>query len=100
MKKLLPLLLLPFILMSFKPKEKIHVVEIGTTMGVIKVMLYNETPQHRDNFLKLVNKHFYDSLMFHRVIKDFMIQGGDPDSKHAAAGAMLGNGDVGYTVPA
>ena len=79
MKKLLPFLLLPFLLMSAKPKpEKVHVVEIGTTMGVIKVKLYNETPKHRDNFLKLVNQHFYDSLLFHRVIKDFMIQGGDP----------------------
>ena len=66
----------------------------------MKVMLYNETPQHRDNILKLVNQHFYDSTLFHRVIKDFMIQGGDPESKHATEGAMLGNGDVGYTVPA
>jgi cyclophilin family peptidyl-prolyl cis-trans isomerase len=99
MKKLL--LLLPVILLfSFKAKEKRHTLVITTEYGVMKVMLYNETPQHRDNILKLVNQHFYDSTLFHRVIKDFMIQGGDPDSKHATAGAMLGNGDVGYTIPA
>ncbi|MBX7109971.1 MAG: peptidylprolyl isomerase [Chitinophagales bacterium] len=99
MKKLL--LLLPvLILVSFKPKEKRHTVEITTDYGVIKIMLYNETPQHRDNMLKLVNEHFYDSTLFHRVIKEFMIQGGDPESKHAAAGTMLGSGDVGYTIPA
>lgn len=101
MKTLPILLLLSVALMAAKPKpEKVHVVEIGTTMGVIKVKLYNETPKHRDNFLKLVNEKFYDSLMFHRVIKDFMIQGGDPDSKRAKPGVMLGNGDVGYRVPA
>ncbi|MGB3077037.1 MAG: peptidylprolyl isomerase [Chitinophagales bacterium] len=99
MKKLL--LLLPLlILFSFKAKEKRNTVEITTEYGVIKLMLYNETPQHRDNMLKLVNEHFYDSLLFHRIIKDFMIQGGDPDSKHAVAGAMLGSGDIGYTIPA
>lgn len=104
MKKILFLFAVPFAfsLMSAKPpkKEVIHVVEMGTTMGTIKLKLYNETPQHRDNFLKLVNQHFYDSLLFHRVIKDFMIQGGDPDSKNAPAGKQLGNGDVGYRVPA
>ena len=73
---------------------------MGTTLGVVKFKLYNETPQHRDNFLKLVNQKFYDSLLFHRVIKDFMIQGGDPESKNAKPGVMLGNGDVGYRVPA
>ena len=99
MKKLL--FLLPvLILVSFKPKEKRHTVEITTDYGVIKIMLYNETPQHRDNILKLANEHFYDSTLFHRVIKEFMIQGGDPQSKHAEAGAMLGSGDVGYTIPA
>lgn len=62
--------------------------------------LYNETPQHRDNFLKLVREHAYDSLLFHRVIPGLMAQGGDPDSKRAAAGAVLGQGDPGYTIPA
>jgi peptidyl-prolyl cis-trans isomerase B (cyclophilin B) len=67
-------------------------VKITTSMGVIIVRLYNETPQHRDNFLKLANQHFFDSLLFHRVIKGFMVQGGDPLSKNAPAGEMLGNG--------
>lgn len=74
-------------------------VLIQTDLGAIKVKLYNETPKHSANFIKLVTENFYDSLLFHRVIKDFMIQGGDPQSKHAAAGAMLGNGDVGYRIP-
>ena len=75
-------------------------VRIHTTMGNIVVELYNETPQTRDNFIKLVNQKFYDSTLFHRVIQTFMIQGGDPNSKTAPAGTMLGNGDAGYTVPA
>ncbi len=79
-------------------REKI--ILIATTSGNIKVKLYNETPKHRDNFMKLVNQNFYDSLLFHRVIEKFMIQGGDPDSKKAKQGAVLGNGDVGYTIPA
>ncbi|GHT36447.1 peptidyl-prolyl cis-trans isomerase [Bacteroidia bacterium] len=62
--------------------------------------LYNETPQHRDNFVKLVNDGFYNGVLFHRVIADFMIQGGDPDSKTAKAGQQLGAGNIGYTVPA
>src|SRR5579871_2248450 len=75
-------------------------VAITTTMGKIVVKLYNETPKTRDNFIKLVKQKFYDSTLFHRVIQTFMIQGGDPASKKAAPGVMLGNGDVGYTVPA
>ncbi len=77
-----------------------HQVLISTDLGNMVVKLYNSTPKHRDNFLKLVNDKFYDSLLFHRVIRNFMIQGGDPQSKNAASGVMLGNGDVGYTVPA
>ncbi|HNP48397.1 MAG TPA: peptidylprolyl isomerase [Bacteroidia bacterium] len=77
-----------------------RMVLISTDYGDMKVKLYNATPQHRDNFIKLVAAGFYDSLLFHRVIKGFMIQGGDPESKHAPAGQMLGNGDVGYTIPA
>lgn len=77
-----------------------HEVLISTDLGDITVKLYNTTPRHRDNFLKLVNQGFYDSLLFHRVIRNFMIQGGDPESKNAPAGIMLGNGDVGYTIPA
>lgn len=77
-----------------------HRVLISTDLGDMVVKLYNSTPAHRDNFLKLVNQGFYDSLLFHRVIKNFMIQGGDPESKHADSLAMLGMGDVGYTIPA
>ena len=77
-----------------------RMVLIETEYGNIKIKLYNETPLHRDNFLKLTEKHFYDSLLFHRVINTFMIQGGDPDSKNAPLQKMLGDGDVGYTVPA
>ena len=64
------------------------------------IRLYDKTPQHRDNFIKLANEHFFDSLLFHRVISQFMIQGGDPQSKYAQPGQMLGSGDVGYTIPA
>lgn len=75
-------------------------VAINTTLGKIVVKLYNQTPKTRDNFIKLVKEKFYDSTLFHRVIQQFMIQGGDPQSKHAKPGTMLGNGDAGYTVPA
>lgn len=75
-------------------------IRITTDSGVMVLRLYDKTPLHRDNFIKLVNEHFFDSLLFHRVIRDFMIQGGDPQSKYAAQGAMLGSGDVGYTIPA
>jgi len=75
-------------------------VKISTSYGDMVVKLYNETPQHRDKFLKLTNEHFFDSLLFHRVIKGFMIQGGDPLSKNAGPSQMLGSGDNGYTIPA
>ncbi len=75
-------------------------VKITTDSGVIIVRLYDKTPKHRDNFIKLANEHYFDSLLFHRVISEFMIQGGDPLSKNAPAGTMLGSGDVGYTIPA
>lgn len=75
-------------------------VIIKTTEGDITVRLYDETPLHRDNFLKLAKEGFYNGTLFHRVIKDFMIQGGDPDSKGAPAGASLGTGGPGYTVKA
>ncbi|MBP5677801.1 MAG: peptidylprolyl isomerase [Bacteroidales bacterium] len=75
-------------------------VEMLTTEGRMVFVLYDDTPLHRDNFLKLVKEHTYDGLLFHRVIKNFMIQGGDPDSKDAAPGQMLGSGTLGYTVPA
>ena len=77
-----------------------NMVVISTPQGDITLMLYNDTPKHRDNFLKLASEGFFDSTLFHRVIKEFMIQGGDPDSRHAAAGVELGNGGPGYDIPA
>ncbi len=76
------------------------VVDIRTTAGDIKLKLYGDTPAHRDNFVKLVNEGYYDGTLFHRVIKNFMIQGGDPDSRSAAPGQMLGTGGPSYTLPA
>ncbi|MCY7409263.1 MAG: peptidylprolyl isomerase [Chitinophagales bacterium] len=93
MKKVLIVLPL-LLLLSFKPKEKMQTVIITTEFGDIKLKLYNETPKHRDNFIHLVETGVYDSLLFHRVISDFMIQGGDPDSKNAVAGSQLGSGEV------
>ena len=75
-------------------------VLISTDYGDIIIKLYDETPQHRDNFIKLVEEGFYDDLLFHRIIKDFMIQGGDPDSKNAPAGKQLGAGGPNYQIPA
>ena len=75
-------------------------VLLETTEGNILIALSDETPHHRDNFLQLVDKHFYDSLLFHRVIKNFMIQTGDPDSRHAESGVTLGEGDAGHTLAA
>lgn len=75
-------------------------LRIETTKGDMVVRLYNETPGHRDNMLKLVREGFYDQQLFHRVIRDFMIQGGDPHSAGAARGQRLGTGGPGYTIPA
>jgi peptidylprolyl isomerase len=105
MKKILPGLLLTIFFIAsisslYAQNAKEVKVLISTSMGDIKLKLYNETPIHRDNFIKLVNNHTYDSVLFHRVIKDFMIQSGDPESKSAKPGVMLGNGNVGYTLPA
>lgn len=80
--------------------EKETQVLMKTSLGSITLKLYNETPQHRDNFLKLVKEGQYNGLLFHRVIKDFMIQGGDVTSKDAPMNKQLGAGDLGYTVPA
>lgn len=79
---------------------EVFYVKIETTYGEMVVKLYNETPKHRDNFLKLVKDGTYDGLLFHRVIKEFMIQGGDPNSRTAKKGQMLGDGELGYTVDA
>ena len=75
-------------------------VIIKTTEGDIELALYDKTPLHRDNMIKLIREKFYDSTLFHRVIPQFMIQGGDPDSKKASPGQRLGSGDTGYRVPA
>lgn len=75
-------------------------LDIVTTAGDIKIRLYDDTPLHRDNFLKLAKEGYYDGVLFHRVINDFMVQTGDPDSKNADKGVMLGSGGPGYTIPA
>ena len=75
-------------------------INITTPLGNIKVRLYDETPIHRDNFLKLVQEGFYNDTLFHRVIENFMIQGGDPNSRNATPEQMLGTGDPSYTLPA
>jgi peptidylprolyl isomerase/peptidyl-prolyl cis-trans isomerase B (cyclophilin B) len=85
---------------SASADDKETKVQIVTDLGKITVKLYNETPQHRDNFLKLVQEHKYDSLLFHRVIKQFMIQAGDINSKNAPGEMKLGDGDLDYKVPA
>jgi peptidyl-prolyl cis-trans isomerase B (cyclophilin B) len=85
---------------TLKKKDRKKDVLLQTTLGDITIRLSDSTPLHRDNFLKLVKVGYYDSVLFHRVIKNFMIQGGDPESKHAVAGVPLGNGGPSYRVPA
>ncbi|MDB5009182.1 MAG: peptidylprolyl isomerase [Mucilaginibacter sp.] len=104
MKKLFTTgLFLMLLLTAFAKGPKNQYVRIRTSYGDCIIRLYNQTPKHRDNFIKLVKQGFYNGTLFHRVIQNFMIQGGDPDSKDqnkAKPGAELGNGDVGYTIPA
>lgn len=98
-----PLLLLTLVFFCFGfylPISPNPIVVIKTKYGIIKIKLYDETPKHRDNFIKLVNERYYDSLLFHRVINSFMIQGGDPNSKYAQPEQILGNGGPNYTIPA
>ena len=85
---------------KIKKKDRKRDIELVTNYGNIILHLYDSTPLHRDNFIRLVKSGFYDSTLFHRVINNFMIQGGDPDSKHAKPGQPLGNGGPKYTVPA
>ena len=102
MKKLLFLALvgvLTFAGCKSKPEKEVVMV-VETTMGTVEFKLYNETPKHRDNFIKLADEHFFDGLLFHRVIDGFVIQGGDPNSRNAEPGQMLGDGDLDYRVPA
>ena len=99
MKRYFTLVLILFITtLSAKPKH--DYVKIKTNKGECIIMLYNQTPKHHDNFLKLAKEGFYNGTLFHRVIQEFMIQGGDPDSKSAKAGQELGEGDLGYLVDA
>lgn len=103
MKRLLTLILLLTVATAFAKPPKNQYVRISTAYGSCIIRLYNETPKHRDNFIKLAKQGFYNGTLFHRVIQNFMIQGGDPDSKDTTKnkpGAELGNGDIGYTVPA
>ncbi len=85
---------------TLKKKDRKKDVLLQTSMGDMVIRLSDSTPLHRDNFLKLVKVHYYDGLLFHRVIKDFMIQAGDPNSRNAQPGQALGNGGPGYTIPA
>lgn len=108
MKKIILLLTSAFFVLTvnaqkdstLRKKDFKRDVLLQTTMGDIVVRLSDSTPLHRDNFLKLVKVGYFDSVLFHRVIKDFMIQGGDPDSKNAPSGQPLGNGGPAYTIPA
>lgn len=98
----LSLLLLTLVACGDKPLDpnKPVYVEIKTTMGDVTVLLYDDTPLHRDNFIKLCQSNEYEGMLFHRVIKEFVVQGGDPASKAHEPGALYGDGDGGYTVPA
>lgn len=107
MKKILSLTLALLVILAIIPslahsekKEKRSVVRLETNAGNIRIALSDLTPIHRDNFLTLASKGFYDGILFHRVIKDFMIQAGDPDSKNAPQGKKLGEGGPGYDLPA
>ena len=93
------MLLLLIVTSPISAQERAEVM-LETTEGNIRIALYNETPQHRDNFLKVVGMQLYDSLLFHRVIKDFMVQTGDLNSKHAKPGVLLGTGELDYTTEA
>ena len=100
-KRILGLAAIMTLLAACGPKtEKEVVMVVETTMVTVEFKLYNETPLHRDNFIRLAEEHYFDSLLFHRVIDDFTIQGGDPNSKYAKPGEMLGDGEPDFRVPA
>lgn len=83
-----------------KPSKKDYLVTIKTEKGVMHAVLFDETPKHKANFIKLAKEKFYDGLLFHRIMPDFMIQGGDPNSRNAKDDSRIGNGDNGYKIPA
>jgi peptidyl-prolyl cis-trans isomerase B (cyclophilin B) len=89
-----------FLIMSGCGQNKDQIIRINTKYGEMVAILYDETPKHKENFLKLAKEHYFDSLLFHRVIQGFMIQGGDPNSRHAKPGEPLGNGGPSYTIDA
>lgn len=93
-------LIFTFLLLLISADAKKRKVKIVTSKGTIVVLLSDKTPKHRDNFIKLVKQHFYDSILFHRVIKDFMIQAGDPDTKKSVPEKRYGEGGLNYTIPA
>ncbi len=96
---LAPVVILLTFILSMNSKAQTSIV-LQTTAGDIKIILYDDTPKHKENFIKLVKQGYYDGLLFHRVISDFMIQAGDPNSRNAPSGKMLGEGGPGYTIPA
>ncbi|GAB3986803.1 peptidylprolyl isomerase [Spirosoma daeguense] len=101
MRRLLLLfILLPVLTVAQNRKKKDYLVTLNTDFGPMRLVLYDQTPKHKENFIKLVGQKYYDSLLFHRIIPLFMVQGGDPKSKNAKDGEPLGNGDIGYKVPA
>ncbi len=99
-KRLAILFIFSFLLTSCAHNEKDYVITIKTEYGDMVGILYDETPLHKANFIKLAKEHYFDGTLFHRIVKGFMIQGGDPDSKTVKPGQPLGNGGPGYTIPA
>lgn len=99
-RKIVATLILIFPIMIGYTQKKDYVVTIKTQYGDMIAILYDETPKHKENFIKLAKEHFYDSLLFHRVIEGFMIQGGDPESRNAKPGQQLGSGGLNYTIDA
>jgi cyclophilin family peptidyl-prolyl cis-trans isomerase len=100
MRKIIFLLFVAISISACKKKAEEPQVQFTTTEGVFVVKLYKETPQHRDNFVTLVEQGYYDGLLFHKVMKDFLLQTGDPNSKNAGQNRLLGSGGPGYTIPA